>query len=261
MSLISIGHDTCILLAYIYDDGIRDEFENYLEISNNINNRSYSKYYHLLLKSVVDEISAVIGSRLGNIIKEMSKKLQEIIPERTTSLSMKQLSEFLEYMEDLETIYPKDAGLIRYIKRNMLDKKKNYSSLIDTASRRKKFSEMISLKNRFDINYFSSLFGTYFKYYDPTDKLRDTEIKEDFEEIMKKIFKGARTKRNTYDKIHIYSCCAFIRENRNDNLKFTTSDQILLENSRLLEKYFEIVDMQSLVRLLYTHMDSLPESV
>ena len=257
--IIKVCNDTCNLLSYILDEGIRIEFETYLEYSDKINKTSSTKCFHLIIKSVLDEISSVLSTNIGYLIQDMSKRINEIITTGEKAIDMKQLRELHEYIEGLDKKFPKMAGLIRFIKKTRFDTDQYFKSLVDIKTRRKIFGEILSLKNEFDLNYFMSFFGTYSKYYDPTDGFIDFQIKEDFQEVIEGIFKGSRSRRNTYDKIHLYSCCLYSKSYSNHNLKFATKDKIILKGAPQLLHSFQILTILQLNKLLLKEIPQLPE--
>ena len=248
-----------MLLGYILNENVRDQFEKYLELSDKLNKVTSVSCFHLVLKSVIDEITAVLSTNIGYLIQDMSKNLNDIIPIGEKSLDMRQLRLLHEYMNNLEVKFKKLESLIRFIKNTKLDSDQNYSSLVDIRSRRMKFEEILELKNVFDIDYFSKFFGKNFKYYDPTDEFIDFQLKKDFEDMINNIFKGSRSRRNTYDKIHLYSCCIYSKSKINEFLKFVTKDRIMLEGSPILLEYFQILNLSKLNQLLSKEMPELPE--
>jgi len=237
-------------MGFILGNELRVPFETFLQKSDTLNRYSKSKCFHVVFKSVIDEISSVLSTNLGYLIQDMSKELQKIIPEKDTALTMSELKALLEYMDGLENRFEKLSGLIKYIKKTFLDPDNFYYSLVDLKSRRKKFEEILELKNSFDIGYFSIMFGNQFNYYDPTEEFIDFEVKKDFEKLINEIFLGSRSRRNTYDKIHLYSCCLYSKRNNGTEVKFVTNDKIILKGSQVLSEYFQILDIQGIIQIL-----------
>jgi hypothetical protein len=256
-SIYKICNDTGNLLSYILDEDIRIQFEIYLELSDKLNKTSIAKCFHLLIKSVVDEISVVLSTNIGYLLQDISKNLDEIVPKGETALDMIQLRLLHEYMDGLEIKFKKLTSLIRFIKITKLEPNKNYQSLIDIRSRRKVFIEIMNLKNTFDRKYFESFFGPNFKYYDSTDEFIDFQIKQVFEETINDVFKGSRSRRNTYDKIHLYSCCVYSKKHTNHLLKFVTKDKIMLKGATNLLDLFHILSVVQLNQLLEKEIPQL----
>ena len=259
VSIFKICNDTSNLLGYIFDEDIRSQFEIYLELSNKLNKTSSADCFHLLIKSVIDEISVVLSTKIGYLLQDISKNLNEIIPKGETALDMPQLRSLHDYIDNLENRFEKSAGLIQFIKLTKFDPEKNYQSLVNIKSRRKVFDEIIELKNTFDRKYFAYFFGSNFKYYDPTDEFIDFKIKEEFEETIDEIFLGSRSKRNTYDKIHLYSCCVYSRRYINHLLKFVTKDKIMLNGTNNLLDFFQIISVIQLNQLLRKELPQLKD--
>lgn len=202
----------------------------------------------------MDEISQVFGAKLGHIIKDISRELSRIIPKNEKGLTMSQIREINEYMENLDKKFPSSPGLISFIKNHKFYQDKNYLSLINIESRRKMLLEIFELKNLFDIHYFSSLFGPNFLYFDPTDDFIDNSVKSIFEGLIESIFIGKRKKGNTNDKIHLYTCCSYVKKSLNEYLKFITKDKALLARADLLQEHFQILKMENMNLLLESNL-------
>ena len=246
-------------MDYITNETIREYFEDYLDISDKLNKSLEIRCYHLVLKSVIDELSHVLSTYLGLIIDDMRKKLQIIVPKKTDSLSMKQLVDLLDYMNSLEERFPKQAGLIRFLKENLMDEQKNYQSLWKIEERREVFSQMLKLKNRFNIRYFDLFFGDFFNYFDPTEDFVNEDLKEEYKILFESVFKGGRTNRNFYDNIHLYSCFIFAKQKDDERLMFTTLDKRILGGTDVFALTFQIITIQDLVLHLTKQFRSLPD--
>ncbi len=243
------SHDTCIILGYIFNDEIRDYFEEYIEISDKINRGNICKSYHLMFKSIIDEISSVISSYTGVIVKDMITNISELIPEQTTAITFEQQRKLVEYMDGLEQKFTKQKNLIVFIKEAFFsdDNYYPYYSLVDIKSRRKKLAEIRGLKSRFNINYFASFFQKNFYYYDSTEDILNEDWKESYDNKIKEVFKGARRGRNAYDYIHIYNCYIYSKKFPKYILHFTTKDAIILKGANAFKADFKILDISNLV--------------
>ena len=247
MVLYHNSFDSCILIDYIYDNPNRNLFEDFLEINEEINKKNICKSCLLIYKHTFDEVSSVIRTQLGYILSEINKKLNEIVPEKTSIIDFTQKRKILEFMNGLETFYPKYQEIIRFIKASFFEDDIEYISLINIETRREKLADMLSLKNRFNVNYVASFFGKNFRYYDATEDIRDDFLKKEFEDKAAIVFRGARKNRNYYDYILLYYSFTYSHKFKEFILHFITKDKIMLRSRELFQNYFKIMELHELI--------------
>ncbi|MHA1465892.1 MAG: hypothetical protein ACTSU7_08200 [Candidatus Heimdallarchaeaceae archaeon] len=239
--------DCCILLDYIYVNPHKILLEEFLEINNTLNRKKICRSCVLLYKHVIVEVSSVISTQLGYLISEINKKISRIVPEKTSLIGFDQKRKIIEFMNNLETIYPKYSDLISFIRKSYFEEDIDYNSLVNIETRRKKLAEIHGLKNRFNINYFASFFGKFLKYFDSTEDIQNDFLKEEFESKAKEVFRGSRRKRNHYDYIHLYNSFIYSNKYKEFILHFITRDKVMLQSENLFKKNFKILELSDLI--------------